>query len=279
LLREFGKIIQQRLRLMFGAGVFVCSAVAVAQNAMTTESADLYAGPDDAYPVVAELAPNTPLQVEGCLDDWSWCDVAIGDNRGWLYSPDITYQYQGGYVPLYSYAPSLGIAVVPFSVDVYWGRHYHDRPWYSRRDEWTHRTVEHRRPPGPPPSAGPPPRSEHGEGPREAARPDNHSFRLGSAEPHHEPAPRPDGHNNAPDARRSEFRSPEPRPQPRPEYRPEQHATPPAPMPTPGSPPRDERGHAAPHAGPPPAHEEHSHPAGPPHAAEPQGREREDHPH
>src|SRR6476660_9953657 len=112
-----------RLRLAFGASVFICSAVAVAQNAMTTESADLYAGPDDAYPVVAELGSNTPIQVMGCLDDWSWCDVAVGDSRGWLYSPDITYRYEGGYVPFYTYAPSLGIAVVPFSVDVYWGSH------------------------------------------------------------------------------------------------------------------------------------------------------------
>lgn len=265
-----------RLRLVFGAGVLVCSAAAIAQNAMTSESAALYAGPGDAYPVVAELDSNTPIQVMGCLDDWSWCDVALGDNRGWLYSPDITYQYEGGYVPLYTYAPSLGIAVVPFSVDVYWGRHYHDRPWYSRRDEWAHRTVEHRRPPGPPPSAGPPPRSEHG--PREAARPDDRSFRLGSAEPRHEPPPRPEEHENAPEMRRPESRSPEPRPQPRPEPRPEQHATAPAPMPAPAA-PHDDRGHASPHGGPPPAHEERPHPAGPAHEAEPPGREHDDHSH
>jgi uncharacterized protein YraI len=260
-----GKI---RLRLWFGALLCGFSAAATAQNAITAEPADLYAGPDDNYPVVAELDSNTPIQVFGCLDDWSWCDVGVGDSRGWLYSPDIVYRYEGGYVPLYSYAPSLGIAVVPFSMDLYWDRHYHDRPWYSRRDEWEHRGFEHRRPPGPPPSAGPPPRSEIREGPREAARPDERRLRLGSAEP-----PRPDADRRnmerrdfAPNATHPEppppearpAPRPEPRPEPRPMPRPEQHAPPPAP------PPHEERAHGAVNAGPPPAREERPRPPEPP---------------
>jgi uncharacterized protein YraI len=253
------------LRLGLGALLLIGSAAAMAQNAMTTASADLYAGPDNAYPVVAQLDPNTPVQVMGCLDDWSWCDVASQDTRGWMYSPDITYQYQGGYVPLYSYAPSLGIAVVPFSVDVYWGRYYHDRPWYSRREEWAHRTVNHRRPPGPPPSAGPPPRPEHREGPREAAHDNDrplHLGRAGTAEP-------PQDHRD--DQRRA---APPPRP--------ETHAPP-----APSAPPRPET-HALPAAPTPPPHEDHSRPASPPsgRAAPPPHEEHprppqkdEDHPH
>ena len=138
---------------------------------MTTESADLYAGPDDAYPVVAQLDSNSPIQVMGCLDDWSWCDVVAEDTRGWMYAPDITYAYEGGYVPLYSYAPSLGIAVVPFSLDVYWGRYYHGRPWYGQRRSGGTVTFTTGDPQGPPPSAGPPPRPEHREGPRERLDP------------------------------------------------------------------------------------------------------------
>ncbi len=259
------------LRLGLGALLLIFSAAAGAQNALTTEFADLYAGPDDSYPVVAELDSNTPIQVMGCLDDWSWCDVAVGDSRGWLYSPAITYEYEGGYVPLYTYAPSLGIAVVPFSVGGYWDRYYHDRPWYSRREEWEHRSVHHRRPAGPPPSAGPPPRPDQREGPREATRPDDRSFRIGSAEPrrhdvpeHQNPPPR----DYAPDVRRAE-----PHPQPRPEPRMEPHAAPPPPAPAPAAPPHEDRARAAPHVGPPPGREERSAPAGPP-----PGREHEDHP-
>jgi uncharacterized protein YraI len=257
-------------RLGLGALLLICSAAAMPQNAVTTEPADLYAGPDDAYPVVAQLDPNTPIQVMGCLDDWSWCDVTVEAARGWMYSPNITYYYEGGYVPLYSYAPSLGIAVVPFSVDIYWGRYYHDRPWYSRREEWAHRSIDHRRPPGPPPSAGPPPRTDHREGPREVARDRDHDQPLhlgsaGTAEP--PPPPRPN------DERSSERKSDEPRPapaSPRPEPRPqpETHALPPAPS------PHEEHSHppGSPDRAAPPPHEERQRPA-------PPKEKEEDHPH
>ncbi|HEY6927130.1 MAG TPA: SH3 domain-containing protein [Steroidobacteraceae bacterium] len=254
--------IKARLRPWLGVPLLVFCSAALADNAMTTESADLYAGPDDAYPVVAQLDSNMPIQVMGCLDDWSWCDVVADGTRGWMYAPDITYAYQGGYVPLYSYAPSLGIAVVPFSIDVYWDRYYHGRPWYGERERWAHRDLHHRRPEGPPPSAGPPPRPEHRDGPREAARPDHRDLHLGSAR-------NDEHHDNA-------FRRPEPSPPPRPAEappHPEAHT-----LPAPGS------AHAPPHEQP---HEDHSRVPGPGHAAPPPHEERpraerpheEEHPH
>jgi uncharacterized protein YraI len=175
------------LRLSVGMCLLALASVTTAQNAMTSDSADVYAGPDGSYPEVAQLDPDTPIQVMGCLNDWSWCDVAFEGNRGWLYSPDITYQYQGGYVPLYAYAPGLGVPVVAFSFDAYWGSYYDDRPFFEQREQWAHRTVHHQRPPGPRPSSGPPPReavrnirphqgpqAEHGDGVRlgRAERPD-----------------------------------------------------------------------------------------------------------
>src|SRR5580692_1697050 len=175
------------LRASIGTCLLALAATATAQNAMTTDAADVYAGPDNSYPPVAQLDPDTPIQVMGCLDDWSWCDVGFDGNRGWLYSPDITYQYQGGYVPLYAYAPGLGVPVVAFSFDAYWGRYYHDRPFFQLPDQWAHRTVHHQRPPGPRPSSNPPPREavrdirphqgpqgDHGDGVRlgRAERPD-----------------------------------------------------------------------------------------------------------
>ena len=188
------------LRLSVGTCLLALAATATAQNAMTTDSADVYAGPDNSYPQVAQLDADTPIQVMGCLDDWSWCDVGFDGNRGWVYSPDITYQYQGGYVPLYSYAPGLGVPVVAFSFNTYWGSYYHDRPFYQQREQWAHRTVHHRLPPGPRPSSGPPPREAVRDiRPHQGPQPD-HGVRLGKAEgadPRHQdhapqPGPRPE---------------------------------------------------------------------------------------
>jgi uncharacterized protein YraI len=207
------------LRLCFGVYLLALSAAAATQNAVTTDPVDVYAGPDDSYPMVAQLDAGEPVQVMGCLDDWSWCDVVFGDNRGWLYAPDITYNYEGGYVPFYTYAPSFGVPVVQFTIGDYWDRYYHGRPWYAQREEWEHRELPHqRRPQGPPPSAGPPPRSARVERPSHEGQPER-PLRLGraagSAEPPHREAERRggarDGAGDAGGVRPPDVRSPEPR--------------------------------------------------------------------
>jgi uncharacterized protein YraI len=203
------------VRLMFGVCLLAVSAAAAAQNAYTSHPVSVFAGPDDSYPMVAQLDADTPVQVMGCLDDWSWCDVALGDNRGWLYAPDIVYDYEGGYVPFYTYAPSLGVPVVQFTLGDYWDRYYHGRPWYERREDWIDRgPPHHRRPQGPPPSAGPPPRSARMDKPSGEGQPQR-PLRLGSTDrPRQDAEPRDARPPEPRDARPPEprdARPPEPR--------------------------------------------------------------------
>jgi uncharacterized protein YraI len=124
-----------------------------AQEAFTSRSVNVRAGPDTSYPAVATLGGGAPVEVMGCLDDWSWCDVVFGYNRGWVYAPYLTYVYQGARVPFYTYAPSFGIPIVAFSLGSYWDRYYRGQSWYGRRDYWERREPRHIRPPGPPPRA------------------------------------------------------------------------------------------------------------------------------
>jgi len=158
----------------FGALLFAAFGVASAQNAYTARPVDVLAGPNQDYPVVAQLDPGAPLDVHGCLSDWSWCDVSFDDDgRGWVYSDGVSFVYEGERVPLYSYGPSLGLTVITFSLGAYWGDYYRGRPWYSQREEWERRQLpEHRRPPGQP-HAGPPP-TPHGQ-PHEGRQPMQHS--------------------------------------------------------------------------------------------------------
>src|SRR5881396_590552 len=93
-----------RAAALLGAFLFAAALAANAQEAFTTRTVNVRAGPDTSYPTVAVLGPGAPVQVMGCLDDWSWCDVAFADNRGWVYSPYLSYVYQGYRVPFYSYA-------------------------------------------------------------------------------------------------------------------------------------------------------------------------------
>lgn len=122
-----------------------------AQEAFTSRSVNVRAGPDTSYPAVATLGGGAPVEVMGCLDDWSWCDIVFGYNRGWVYAPYLTYVYQGARVPFYTYAPTFGIPIVAFSLGSYWDRYYRGREWYGRRDYWERREPRHIRPPGPSP--------------------------------------------------------------------------------------------------------------------------------
>ena len=145
------------LSLGFAAVVLAVPVAVAAQEAYTTRSVNVRGGPDTSYPPVAVLAPGAPVQVMGCLDDWSWCDVVFGYDRGWVYAPYLNYLYQGRRVPFYSYAPSFGIPIVTFSLGPYWDRHYRGRSFYGRRDYWERRAPpQHFRPSGPPPRASVP---------------------------------------------------------------------------------------------------------------------------
>src|SRR3954471_12496167 len=189
----------RQLRVAIGALALSISCTALAENALTIDTASVRAGPDDSYPEVAVLDAESPIQVMGCLDDWSWCDVTFDGNRGWLYSPDITFEYEGGYVPFYTYAPAFSVPVVAFTVDAYWGRYYHDRPWFRERDQWAHRAIEHRPPPGPPPHRGPPPREVVNRDRPHGGPPGGHPIRAGHAEPRAaEHAPPPSQHERPP---------------------------------------------------------------------------------
>lgn len=143
---------------------------AQAQQAQTTKWAHLRAGPAREYPLVAQLPPYASVAVQGCVSDYSWCDVITPENeRGWIYAGNLVYPYQNGPVPLIQYGAVIGVPIVTFFVGSYWGSYYRGRPWYGdwhRWDRWNHdrfgpaRPGPGYRPPPPPyrPIVRPPPR-------------------------------------------------------------------------------------------------------------------------
>lgn len=119
--------------------------------AFTATESQLFAGPSGDYPVVAVLAGGLQVAVQGCLPDYTWCDVAVGASRGWLYAGNINYPYQGSVLPLLTYGGAIGIGVLGFTLNDYWGSYYRARPWYRERQQWLNRP--HFRP-GPPHGPG-----------------------------------------------------------------------------------------------------------------------------
>jgi len=109
----------------------------------------LQAGPDTAYPSLVELRAGTPVSIHGCIDGWTWCDVSVGDDAGWVPGTFLEEDYGGQRVVVVDYGPRIGIPVVAFSLGVYWDRHYHNRPFYAQRQEWTARSITPHAPPRP----------------------------------------------------------------------------------------------------------------------------------
>ncbi|WP_424134415.1 SH3 domain-containing protein [Roseomonas chloroacetimidivorans] len=130
------------------------AAPASAAPGFATGNVNLRAGPGTNYPQVTVVPAGAPVEIFGCLEGYSWCDVGFGQVRGWVSSNYLQNLYESRRVPLVEYAPRVGVPIIAFSFGDYWGSHYRGRPWYADRDRWG----------GPPPRAafrGPPPPGWH----------------------------------------------------------------------------------------------------------------------
>jgi uncharacterized protein YraI len=191
------------------------AAQAFAQvSAYTSGPVYLYAGPSGDYPVVSSLGAGAPVTVMGCVSDYSWCDVALPDMRGWVYAAYLSYPYQGQYVPLQGYGPVIGLPVIGFSVGTYWDRFYRNRPWYGERDRWAHAPSPRydARPAEPAPRARPPEAGRSFAPPANAGRPGQ--FEGGRPGPqqdfHGGGAPRPEAGQRMPGQPGGNFGQPHP---------------------------------------------------------------------
>lgn len=148
---------------------------AFANDAYVVADISLQAGPDTDYPPIDNLSAGTEVDVQGCIEGFSWCDVIVGEDRGWVPGSFLEEEYDNQPVYLVDYGPRIGVPVVSFNIGVYWDAHYHNRPFYGQRTEWVNRHIAVRAPPRPA-VAHAPPIPHHGE---------NHAGPGGHPQPTH----------------------------------------------------------------------------------------------
>lgn len=121
--------------LALGASVLF-AAPANAVPGFATDRLDVKAGPDYDYPTVAYVRSGTQLEINGCLSDWSWCDVSTTRGRGWVLGEDIVAQRTGRRIV---YGMAWGVPTLAFNVRTYWDSNYRNRGFYRDRDNWDRR--------------------------------------------------------------------------------------------------------------------------------------------
>jgi uncharacterized protein YraI len=137
--------LQMKHALYFTAMGMSLFAIAPAFGAdgYVTGDVNLRAGPDTNYPSVAMLPAGVEVAIEGCVDGWSWCDVAAGNNRGWVAGSFLQEEYQGQRVLVPEYGVRIGIPLVSFVFSTYWDENYRNRSWYGNREHWSHVTPRY----------------------------------------------------------------------------------------------------------------------------------------
>lgn len=131
------------------------AAAAQAAPGYATTNVNMRTGPDTEFPSVEIIPEGSSIEVAGCLDDESWCDVIAGSNRGWVFSEYLAFDRGGSYVLLPDVGlETLRIPAVKFAAADYWQRFYVGRPWYADRARWIGFDVHprhgwHGPPPGP----------------------------------------------------------------------------------------------------------------------------------
>ena len=107
----------QRNHAMIGLASLVGAALiagpALAVNAFSpTGHLNVRSGPGFQYPVVGVMQQNVPAAITGCIQDYSWCSVAVGAVTGWASAPYLVTDAGGKPTNLQVSGAQLGIPIV-----------------------------------------------------------------------------------------------------------------------------------------------------------------------
>lgn len=101
------------LAALLGAAVVTTPALAVVMAFSPTGNLNVRSGPGFQYPVVNKIAANVPVEITGCVSDYSWCGVALpGGVTGWASAPYLVTKAAGQPKNLQVAGASLNIPVI-----------------------------------------------------------------------------------------------------------------------------------------------------------------------
>ena len=157
-------------------GLVPSTASAATRAGYVNASVNLRTGPAADYPRIVTLRGGQRVQIFGCINDWSWCDVSAAGYRGWVSAGYLDYDNNGRRVGISRQGAGIGLPVLSFILGNYWDEHYRGKPWYGQRSQLQQRHPQHSGPshgnngPSRQPQAGQPAgnkpggKDDHGQG-------------------------------------------------------------------------------------------------------------------
>jgi uncharacterized protein YraI len=96
-----------------GAAVVAAPALAVVMAFSPTGNLNVRSGPGFQYQVVNKIAANVPVEITGCVSDYSWCSVALpGGVTGWASAPYLVTKATGQPKNMGIVGAQLGVPVI-----------------------------------------------------------------------------------------------------------------------------------------------------------------------
>jgi uncharacterized protein YraI len=99
------------LASLIGAALLANPASAVTAYSPTGHL-NVRSGPGFQYAVVAQMEPNAPAAITGCISDYTWCGVALGGVTGWASAEYLVTDAGGKLTNLQVSGAQLGIPIV-----------------------------------------------------------------------------------------------------------------------------------------------------------------------
>jgi uncharacterized protein YraI len=111
--------------------VTLAAQAADATPGYVTSSVSLRAGPSTSYPRVVLLQRGALVDIHGCINGFTWCDIDWRGYRGWAPGRYLQVLYRQHRGPITSYGSYLSIPFIGFDIDIYWNNYYHSRPFFG----------------------------------------------------------------------------------------------------------------------------------------------------
>lgn len=121
------------IAVLVAAALMPSAATAQARPGHVARAAWLHSGPLEEFPVVRDVRQGTAVNLHGCLQDWSWCDITYRNERGWIPAAALYISRQGH---RRAAGANMGIETTSFNFGTYWESHYRGRNFYKQRRCW-----------------------------------------------------------------------------------------------------------------------------------------------